>query len=103
MSYFYILPGPFRTGFGITGDYERREKDYTGAGGGVAQFTYLFEGASSHVKRLENIIKIQNKDMLWKVDGWKTEWLDNGWTTEQLLEFVQELVAERHLKVVQIR
>jgi hypothetical protein len=103
MSYFYILPGPFRTGFGITGDYERREKDYTGAWGGVACFAYLFEGASTHVKRLENIIKIQNQDMLWKVDEWKTEWLDNGWTSEQLLDFVKDIVQERHLKVTQIR
>jgi hypothetical protein len=50
-----------------------------------------------------NIIKIQNRDMLWKVDEWETEWLDNGWTAEQLLEFVKELVAERHLKVAQIK
>jgi len=103
MSYFYILPGPFRTGFGITGDHERREKDYTGAWGGVAQFAYLFEGTSTHVKRLENIIKIQNKDMLWKVDDWKTEWLDNGWTADQLLEFVKGVIDERHLKLTQIR
>jgi hypothetical protein len=103
MSYFYILPGPYRVGFGITGDHERREKDYTGAWGGVAQFAYLFEGASTHVKRLENIIKIQNQDMLWKVDEWKTEWLDNGWSAEQLLDFVKDIVQERHLKVTQIR
>jgi len=41
--------------------------------------------------------------MLWKIDEWETEWLDNKWTPEQLLEFVQELVTERHLKVTQIR
>ena len=103
MSYFYILPGPFRTGFGITGDYERREKDYTGAWGGIARFSYLFEGTGPHVKRLENIIKVQNKDMLWKVDEWETEWLDNGWTAEQLLEFVQATIAERHVKIKQVR
>ena len=56
--YFYILPGPFRLGFGITGNYERREKDYTGAWGGIAEFKYLFKGPTPHVKRLENIIKI---------------------------------------------
>jgi len=103
MSYFYILPGPFRTGLGITSDYDRREKDYTGSWGGIARFSYLFEGTSTHVKRLENIIKIQNQDMLWKVDEWKTEWLDNGWSSEQLLDFVKDIVQERHLKVTQIR
>jgi len=103
MSYFYILPGPFRTGFGITSDYDRREKDYTDSWGGIARFSYLFEGTSTHVKRLENIIKIQNQDMLWKVDEWKTEWLDNGWSSEQLLDFVKDIVQERHLKVTQIR
>ena len=100
---FYILQGPYRTGFGITSDHERREKDYTGAWGGMARFTYLFDGTSTHIKRLENIIKIQNRDMLWKVDDWETEWLDNDWTTEQLLEFVKGTVEERHLKLTQIR
>lgn len=100
---FYILQGPYRTGFGITSDHERREKDYTGAWGGMARFTYLFDGTSTHIKRLENIIKIQNRDMLWKVDDWETEWLDNDWTTEQLLEFVKSTIEERHLKLTQIR
>lgn len=100
---FYILQGPYRTGFGITSDHERREKDYTGAWGGIARFSYLFDGANTHVKRLENIIKIQNRDMLWKVDEWETEWLDNDWTVEQLLEFVKTMVDERHLKLTQIR
>jgi len=100
---FYILPGPFRVGFGITGDHERREKDYTGAWGGVAQFKYLFEGPTPHVKRLENIIKTQNRDMLWKVDEWETEWLDNNWTPDDLLEFVKTMISERHLPIKQVR
>ena len=100
---FYILPGPFRVGFGITGNHERREKDYTGAWGGKAEFKYLFEGPTSHVKRLENVIKTIHSDMLWKVDEWETEWLDNGWTPEQLLEFVQATIEERHLKIKQVR
>ena len=41
---------------------------------------------------MKEIIKIQNKDMLWKVDEWETEWLDNGWTPEQLLDFVKDIV-----------
>jgi hypothetical protein len=101
--HFYILPGPFRVGFGITGNHERREKDYTGAWGGEAKFKYLFEGPASHVKRLENVIKTIHSDMLWKLDEWETEWLDNEWTSEQLLEFVQATIAERHLKIQQIR
>jgi len=103
MSYFYILPGPYRVGFGITGDYQRREKDYTGAWGGIAEFRYLFAGTYAHVKRLEDIIKVQNRDMLWKVDGWETEWLDNGWEAEQLLSFVTNTINERHLKLTRIR
>jgi|688.fasta_scaffold70884_8 hypothetical protein len=103
MSYFYILPGPYRVGFGITGDFKRREKDYTGAWGGIAEFAYLFEGTGTHVKRLENIIKVQNRDMLWKVDEWETEWLDNNWTAEQLLYFVTDIIDERHLKLTRIR
>jgi hypothetical protein len=101
--YFYILPGPFRVGFGITGNHERRAKDYTGAWGGIAEFKYLFEGPTPHVKRLENIIKDMHREMLWKVDEWETEWLDNGWDAEQLLGFVKEIIAERHLKLALIK
>ena len=101
--YFYILPGPFRLGFGITQNYERREKDYTGAWGGEAKFQYLFEGPTPHVKRLENIIKNQNREMLWRVDEWETEWLDNEWTADDLLRFVLETIQERHLPLAQIR
>ena len=50
------------------------------------------------VKFYENIIKKQNRDMLWKVDEWETEWLDNDWTPEQLLEFVQNTIAENHFQ-----
>jgi hypothetical protein len=101
--YFYILPGPYRLGFGITSNYERRAKDYTGAWGGIAEFKYLFDGPTSHIKRLENIIKTIHRDMLWRIDEWETEWLDNGWTPEQLLDFVLEIIQERHLRVNQIR
>jgi len=101
--HFYILPGPFRLGFGITSNPERREKDYTGAWGGIAKFKYLFTGPAPHVKRLENIIKSMHTDMLWCVDEWQTEWLDNGWTAEQLREFVLNLIAERHLQITEVQ
>ena len=42
-------------------------------------------------------------DMLWKNDDWKTEWLDNNWTAEQLLEFVLEIINERHLQIKQVK
>ena len=99
--YFYILPGPFRLGFGITNNYNRRQKDYTGAWGGVAQFEYLFVGSTPHIKRLENIIKTMHRDMLWKIDEWETEWLDNGWAAAQLRDFVLEIIKERHLKITE--
>lgn len=101
--YFYILPGPYRLGFGITADHERREKDYTGAWGGPARFDHVFEGPPPHIKRLENIIKTQNRELLWRVDEWETEWLDNGWTAADLLAFVQTIIQERHLPIVQVR
>ena len=101
--YFYILQGPYRLGFGITSNHERRANDYTGAWGGIAEFNYLFEGPPPHVKRLENIIKTMHIDMLWHVDEWKTEWLDNGWSAEQLRDFVLEIINERHLQIQQVR
>lgn len=101
--YFYILQGPYRVGFGITGNHERRAKDYTGAWGGVAEFTYLFEGPTPHIKRLEQILKTMHVDMLWCLDEWETEWLDNGWTPEDLLAFVLQTIQDRHLPIKQIR
>ena len=38
-----------------------------------------------------------------KQEEWDTEWLDNDWTPEQLLEFVQALIQERHLPIKQVR
>ena len=97
--YFYILPGPYRLGFGITQDVERRQKDYTGAWGGLAKFSHVLAGPTPHVKRLENIIKTHHKDMLWCVDEWRTEWLDNGWKPEQLLNLVTDIIQLRHLPI----
>lgn len=101
--YFYILQGPYRLGFGITSNHERRAKDYTGAWGGVAEFVHLFEGPTPHIKRLEQIIKTMHVDMLWCIDDWRTEWLDNDWTTNDLLAFVLETINERHMPIKQIR
>lgn len=97
--FFYILPGPYRVGFGITSDYQRRAKDYTGAWGGVAKFSWVFQGPTPHVKRLESLIKIQHRDMLWKLDDWETEWLDNGWNSQQLYDFVQDIIAQRRMPI----
>lgn len=99
--YFYIINGPYRVGFGITSNHERRVKDYTGAWGGVAAFDYVFEGPTPHIKRLENVLKTMHVDKLWCLDEWQTEWLDNGWSVHQLKEFVQELIQERHLQIKQ--
>jgi hypothetical protein len=99
--YFYILQGPYRLGFGITSNPERRAKDYTGAWGGVAEFSFLFKGPPPHIKRLENVIKTMHVDMLWCLDEWRTEWLDNDWTDQQLCDFVLEIINERHLHIHQ--
>jgi hypothetical protein len=99
--YFYILKGPYRVGFGITSNYERRAKDYTGAWGGEAVFDYIFEGPTPHIKRIEHVLKTMHVDKLWCIDEWQTEWLDNGWSVHQLKDFVLELIKERHLKIKQ--
>lgn len=101
--YFYIIKGPFRVGFGITGDYVRRAKDYTGMWGGEAEFSYLFEGNRSQITNLERLIKTQYQEMCWKLDDWNTEWLDNGWEVDQMLEFVESLIAERHMPISRVK
>lgn len=100
--YFYVISGPYRIGFGITSDYERRQKDYTGAWGGVAKFSNIFQGPTPHIKRLENVIKIQHKDILWHLDDWRTEWLDNDWSIIEFADFVREIILQRHLPIQEL-
>jgi hypothetical protein len=84
-------------------DPDNRQKDYTGAWGGEAKFSHLYSGPSPFINRLEGIIKIQYKELLWKLDEWETEWLDNGWTTDQLSILVDELIKTRHYPIKRIR
>ena len=104
MKFFYILPGPFRTGFGITIDAKNRQKDYTAAWGGEASFSHIYKGPAPFIDRLEGIIKIQYKEMLWTPDDvWVAEWLDNKWTADQLAEFVEQIILQRHYPIIRIK
>lgn len=97
--YFYVLPGPYRVGFGITNNWTQRQKDYTGAWGAPAVFAALWQGPTAHVKTLEDNLKTQHRQLLWRVDTWTTEWFDNGWNVQQVIDFVQDQITRTHLKL----
>lgn len=104
MKFFYILTGPFRTGFGMTIDPTGRQKDYTAAWGGEANFSHIYSGPAPFINRLEGIIKIQYREMLWSPDDvWETEWLNNGWNSDQLSELVDQFILKRHFPIKRVK
>ena len=101
--YFYIIPGPFKVGFGITGNVQDREKGYTGHWGSPARFSDVWQGSTAMVKTLEDTIKRQHQHLLYKIDDdWVTEWFDNGWEHRDVQQFVQQLIAGMHLQLHKI-
>jgi len=99
--YFYIILNlKERVGFGITGSPRKRLKNYTGMWGELASFNYLFEGEPAHIKRLENIIKKMHSDMIWNVEEWKTEWLNNEHNVDEFYEFVlNDIIKYRNMPI----
>jgi hypothetical protein len=53
----------------------------------------------AHAKALERTIKVQYVDNIWKIDDWQTEWLNDDVTVEELQQYVEQLISERHLKL----
>ena len=43
--------------------------------------------------------KTQYVDNLWVIDDWTTEWLNLGIGVDELQEYVDQLIVERHLDV----
>ena len=100
MYFFYIIESVGgRVGFGITSNPTERNKQYTSHSGDVVKFKYLYGGMKSHATALERTIKTQWVDDLWKIEGWKTEWLVSDVKLTDFASRVESLIAERHLKV----
>lgn len=100
--YFYVLKGPVRVGFGVTGNFQRRQKDYTGAWGYPAEFSSVWMGSDAHVKHLEDTIKTQHHQLLWRMDRWITEWFDTGWDSAAAEQWVDQQIALAHLDLVKV-
>ena len=92
-----------RAGFGIATDYRERNKHYASHSGDIVKFSYIYGGLRSHAKAIERTIKTQFSDNIWVVDDWKTEWLKDGVTMQDLKAYVDRLLKERpfyRLKVI---
>ena len=99
MYYFYIVESPSkRIGFGIAQNVQERNKQYCSHCGDIVSMT-VYGGQRSHAKALERTIKKQYIDNLWQIEDWTTEWLNKDITREQLVEYVNELIETRHIKV----
>lgn len=97
MYYFYIVQSiGGRVGFGITKDYEERNKQYCSHSGDIVTFPLVFGGRKNHAINLENSIKREMMDECWAVEGWRTEWLNSDMTLEQFIRIIEEKISERH-------
>ena len=100
MYYLYlILSVGGRAGFGITQDPTERNKQYCSHSGDIVQFKFLYGGIRTHAKALESTIKRQYVDNIWMVDDWKTEWLKDDVTMDDLQNYVDRLIKDRHIKL----
>lgn len=100
MYYFYIIKSVGgRLGFGITSNPTERNKQYTSHSGDMVKFIYLYGGLKTHASALERTIKTQWVDKLWKIEGWKTEWLNSDIDMHEFVNDVNSLITDRHLKV----
>lgn len=100
MYYFYLIKSVGgRSGFGITTNPKERNKQYTSHSGDLVYFPFLYGGLRAHAKALERTIKVQYVDNIWKLDDWETEWLTDSISIDELKEYVDSLIKERHFKL----
>jgi hypothetical protein len=99
MYYFYIIISVGgRVGFGIAQNIYERNKQYCSHAGDIVNM-HVYGGLRTHAKALERTIKTQYVDNLWVIDDWTTEWLNSGIGVDELQEYVDQLIVERHLDV----
>lgn len=94
-NFYIIISVGGRIGFGIAQDIRERNKQYCSHAGDIVKM-YVYQGQRTHAKALERTIKTQYIDNIWVIDDWRTEWLNKDITANQLKEYVDELIAERH-------
>jgi predicted GIY-YIG superfamily endonuclease len=96
MYYLYLIESVGgRAGFGIASDPKERNKQYCSHSGDIVKFKFLYGGQRSHAKTIERTIKTQYVDNIWKIEDWKTEWLKDDITINDLKEYVDQLLKER--------
>ena len=99
MYYFYIIISVGgRIGFGIAQDIRERNKQYCSHAGDIVKM-YVYGGQRTHAKALERTIKTQYIDNIWTIEDWRTEWLNDSVTVEQLKSYVDQLIQERHFRL----
>jgi len=100
MYYLYLIQSlKGRAGFGIAKNPQARNRDYVAHCGDIVNFPYLYGGTIAHVKKIENVIKEQYVDNIWHIEDRPLEWLNNDVSIEQLKDYVDTLIKERHYRV----
>jgi predicted GIY-YIG superfamily endonuclease len=99
MYYFYIIISVGgRIGFGIAQDIRERNKQYCSHAGDIVKM-YVYGGQRTHAKALERTIKTQYIDNIWVIEDWRTEWLNDSVTADQVKSYVDQLIQERHFRL----
>jgi hypothetical protein len=100
MYYLYLIQSPKgRAGFGIAKNPQSRNRDYVAHCGDIVNFPYLYGGTIAHVKKIENVIKEQYVDNIWHIEDRPLEWLNTNISVDQLKDYVDTLIEERHYRV----
>jgi hypothetical protein len=87
-----------RIGFGIAQDIRERNKQYCSHAGDIVKM-YVYGGQRTHAKALERTIKTQYIDNIWVIEDWRTEWLNDSVTADQVKAYVDQLIQERHFRL----
>lgn len=99
MYHFYLIESlGGRAGFGIAQDIKERNKQYCSHAGGIVKMQ-VYSGLRAHAKALERTIKTQYIDNLWIIEDWKTEWLNDSIPMNDLKDYVDSLISERHFRL----
>ena len=100
MYYLYLVTNlNGRAGFGIATDPKERNRQYASHNGDIIKFSYLYGGLRAHAKALERTIKTQFIENIWKIEDWNTEWLTSDVSSQDLKNYVDSLIEERHYRL----
>ena len=90
MRYLYIWHNHIgRTCFGITSNVENRRRKYEGHCGHAVRFDCVYQGPANHIEDLEDRIKDEFWNFLFRTGTGKYEWINEQVSQQQVDNWLQ--------------